>query len=125
MLDDKALIKKYKTKINMLLKRLQEVKNMESEIEKLQQAEQEKKSLEESNATLVKRLSEQEAIRISLEEKISRLTKLILVSTSIATPAKLRYSDSKYFYHIPDSIHSLSTTSPIDGEGVPVLLQPI
>jgi hypothetical protein len=60
VLDDKALIKKYKTKISMLLRRLQEVKNMESEIEKLQQAELEKKNLEQSNASLVKRLNEQE-----------------------------------------------------------------
>eukprot|EP01087_Luapelamoeba_hula_P022744 TRINITY_DN8230_c0_g1_i2.p1 TRINITY_DN8230_c0_g1~~TRINITY_DN8230_c0_g1_i2.p1 ORF type:complete len:716 (+),score=133.91 TRINITY_DN8230_c0_g1_i2:101-2248(+) len=92
VLDDKALIKKYRTKITQLLKRLQEVKEMEQELQKLQQAEVDKKNLEQSNATLVKRLVEQEAVRVSLEEKINRLTKLILVSSSIATPqAKMRH----------------------------------
>eukprot|EP01087_Luapelamoeba_hula_P022743 TRINITY_DN8230_c0_g1_i1.p1 TRINITY_DN8230_c0_g1~~TRINITY_DN8230_c0_g1_i1.p1 ORF type:complete len:337 (+),score=66.42 TRINITY_DN8230_c0_g1_i1:1305-2315(+) len=65
---------------------------MEQELQKLQQAEVDKKNLEQSNATLVKRLVEQEAVRVSLEEKINRLTKLILVSSSIATPqAKMRH----------------------------------
>eukprot|EP00005_Dracoamoeba_jomungandri_P004321 CAMPEP_0174259218 /NCGR_PEP_ID=MMETSP0439-20130205/8071_1 /TAXON_ID=0 /ORGANISM="Stereomyxa ramosa, Strain Chinc5" /LENGTH=614 /DNA_ID=CAMNT_0015343021 /DNA_START=392 /DNA_END=2236 /DNA_ORIENTATION=+ len=89
VLDDKALIKKYRDKINQLRKKLQEAKDLEEQIQKLQQAEMEKKNLETTNASLVMKLEEQEAVRVSLQEKINRLTKLILVSASIQSPAKL------------------------------------
>ncbi|KAL6078712.1 Kinesin KIN-7D, mitochondrial isoform X1, variant 2 [Balamuthia mandrillaris] len=90
VLDDKALIQKYKNQIHELQRRLQEVKAKELEMQQQRSevTELEKKSLEQSNATLIQRLQEQEEVRVSLEQKINRLTKLILVSTSIATPVK-------------------------------------
>jgi ABC-type Zn uptake system ZnuABC Zn-binding protein ZnuA len=54
-LDDKALIKIYRDKISQLKKRLMEVKEKEEQIQKLQTAELEKKSLEESNVILLER----------------------------------------------------------------------
>lgn len=86
VLDDKALIKIYRDKISQLKRRLQEVREKEEQIQKLQTAELEKKSLEESNVILLERLREQEQVKMKLEEKINRLTRLILVSTSIPTP---------------------------------------
>jgi len=55
VLDDKALIKIYRDKISQLKRRLQEVREKEEQIQKLQTAELEKKSLEESNVILLER----------------------------------------------------------------------
>lgn len=115
VLDDKALIQKYKKEINELKVKLQmatDIGNMSSNSsldegkkdEELMLLQQERIKWEEE-------MHEQQLLRTALKERIDHLTKLILTSSSITPKAVLEFS------HAPPnkpSDNSLSLLSPIN-----------
>jgi len=80
--NDKVLITKYKKEIEELKSKLEVAQELEQRLKDLEekQNQTESQQLEE----LRNELAEQESLRVSLEEKIKHLTKLILVSSSLA-----------------------------------------
>jgi len=80
--NDKVLIMKYKKEIEDLKSKLEAAQEMETRLKDLEDNQQQNESqqLEE----LRNELTEQETLRVSLEEKIKHLTKLILSSSSLA-----------------------------------------
>eukprot|EP01133_Synstelium_polycarpum_P012005 gene12005-14032_t len=81
ILDDKTLIKQYRSEIAELKLKLQEAMKKESEIDGV-----------ERNKDLEKRLEDAEKHRNLLESKIEHLSKLILVSSSIRNVKKTGFS---------------------------------
>eukprot|EP01104_Vermistella_antarctica_P016800 TRINITY_DN5806_c0_g1_i2.p1 TRINITY_DN5806_c0_g1~~TRINITY_DN5806_c0_g1_i2.p1 ORF type:complete len:1028 (+),score=192.27 TRINITY_DN5806_c0_g1_i2:115-3198(+) len=110
VLDEKTLIRKYRTQISELKRRLKSVLAAENNTSTLESMKTEKEKVEESNKIMQQQLSEAEVYRSSLEQKITRLTKLILVSSNVVDQAQSSGGFKK-------SIHGVDT--PDDGSGMP------
>jgi len=82
-MDDKSLIRKYRNEINELKKKLSAVMESEGSIRRLEELNLEKQKLEQHNTQMLERLRSQEEEKLDLEEKINRLSKLILDSSSV------------------------------------------
>merc|ERR1712110_582369 len=82
-MDDKSLIRKYRNEINELKKKLSAVMESEGSIRRLEELNLEKQKLEQHNTQMLERLKSQEEEKLDLEEKINRLSKLILDSSSV------------------------------------------
>lgn len=109
ILDDKALIQKYRNEIDELKKKLAAAEEAERKYKEMERLATEKQLVEQANESLLKKLEEQEELRAKLEEKIRHLTRLILSSTTVRPEVWLQLSSfffsSAKLYH---NVHLLS-----------------
>ena len=85
-MDDKTLIKKYRSEIAELRKRLEEALTAEKKLEEFQELRKQKEKMEEDNEMMLQKLREQQLTVAGLQERIRQLTKVILVSASSGGP---------------------------------------
>jgi hypothetical protein len=103
ILDEKALIQKYRNEIDELKKKLATAEESEKKYKEMQTLQEQKQLVEQHNETLVRKLLEHETLRSELEEKIRHLTRLILVSDSIDPAAVAATSSSTSSFSTPSS----------------------
>jgi centromeric protein E len=129
---DKALIMKYRQEIDQLRQKLEEAQTKEtvlaeiadksetSSVSSVNSANEHTEQRAEENkevAELKEQLQEQEALRVSFEEKIKQLTKLILVSTSVnqqeqeSRSRAITGTASKLMQKLRSKTHSMSMST--------------
>lgn len=91
ILDDKALIQRYRNEIDELKKKLAAAEEAERKYKEMERLATEKQLVEQANESLLKKLEEQEELRGKLEEKIRHLTRLILSSTTVRPEVHQRF----------------------------------
>eukprot|EP00833_Pecoramyces_ruminatium_P004575 jgi/Orpsp1_1/1178607/evm.model.c7180000066033.1 len=95
VLDDKALIQKYKKEINELKVKLQvatDMSNMASTSMEDGKKDEELMLLQQERMKWEEEMHEQQLLRTALKERIDHLTKLILTSSSISPQMMLEFS---------------------------------